>query len=110
MRNLTPAQGPWDARYDLKACADDKTLEINGQRIRAIHKRWWRVWMWGGTCFWTADRKRYWEGKVRARQLRIDLPRTHRDEMVHCITKDTSWLTLHGLMDYSLLIGSRRIP
>merc|ERR1719162_1164801 len=44
MRNLTPNVGTWRARYDLKGCDDDKALENEGLRIKAIHRRFWHFW------------------------------------------------------------------
>lgn len=107
MRNLLSSEKPWVARYDLKGCADDKTLELDGRRIRAVHKRVWKLHMWC-SCFWTYERWIYYEGKVRARSLRIDLPEAVRDNILRRINRDCDWLEEMGLMDYSLLVGMRR--
>lgn len=108
MRNLMPAGKPWAARYDLKGCDDDKTLEKDGDRICAVHKRFWRFWMWCRCC-WSDKRWHYYEGKRRARSLRIELPPSHCDEIVRMIAGDAAWLADHGLMDYSLLLGVREM-
>jgi len=109
MRNLLPQAGPWTAKYDLKGCADDKTLERDGRKIHAVHKRCWYVTMWC-SCNWTPERVIYKEGKVSAHTLKIDLPEAVRDEVLRDLRLDADWLSDQGLMDYSLLIGIRRFP
>merc|ERR1712046_127560 len=110
MRNLMPDKGPWIARYDLKGCADDKTLEKHGKRIHAVHKRVWYAHMWC-SCNWTHQRWVYYEGKVEARNFHmVNMPKEVRDEIVESIGRDCDWLKERGLMDYSLLLGIRKIP
>eukprot|EP00928_Gymnodinium_smaydae_P031665 TRINITY_DN23173_c1_g1_i4.p1 TRINITY_DN23173_c1_g1~~TRINITY_DN23173_c1_g1_i4.p1 ORF type:complete len:355 (-),score=63.26 TRINITY_DN23173_c1_g1_i4:1544-2608(-) len=109
MRHLMPFAGPWDAKYDLKGCADDKTLEMNGHAIPAVHKRIWNLPMWLGECAWTPARWTYYHGKVHARSLVLDLPQDVRDEVLRRIDRDCDWLARNGLMDYSLLLGVRRV-
>lgn len=108
MRNLMPKPGSYLAMYDLKGCDDDKTLELNGKRIPAVHKRFYTPHLWC-SCNWSADRWRYYEGKVRARSLKVELPARHRDQIVAAIAEDAAWLAECGLMDYSLLVGIRRL-
>lgn len=108
MRNLMHEPGPYLAMYDLKGCADDKTLELNGKTIHAVHKRFYTPLLWC-SCNWSADRWQYYEGKVRARNLKLELPAQYRDEIVHSIKEDTAWLIECGLMDYSLLVGIRQL-
>merc|ERR1712187_73346 len=109
MRNLMPDKGPWIARYDLKGCADDKTLEKHGKRIHAVHKRMWYITMWCSSN-WTPARWTYYEGKVEARNFHYSIPKAVRDEIVASINRDCDWLSERSLMDYSLLLGIRRIP
>jgi hypothetical protein len=104
MRN-TIGSGPFRAVYDLKACADDKTMELDGQPIKAVHKRWYKMGMKCGTCAWTPERHRYYNGKKAARHVSISLYDDQRDKVIECIARDTAWLTSHQLMDYSLLVA-----
>lgn len=108
MRNLMHQPGPYVAKYDLKGCADDKTLELNGKTIHAVHKRFFTPHMWC-SCNWSADRWKYYEGKVRARNLKLELPAQHREKIVRGIAADAAWLAECGLMDYSLLVGIRHL-
>lgn len=110
MRNLMPSKGPWARKYDLKGCADDKTMEVDGHTIRAVRKRIWHLHMWCHTCAWSPERWAYYEGKVHARNLKLDLPKQQRDEIVHYIQRDVDWLIERNIMDYSLLLGIRRFP
>lgn len=109
MRNLAPEQGYWAAKYDLKGCDDDKTLELRGRLIPPVRKRFYRADMWC-SCNWSKERWEYWEGKVRARALKIGLPPRQRDEIVDRIRGDAKWLIEQGLMDYSLFLAIRSIP
>lgn len=109
MRNLLASDGPWVARYDLKGCADDKTLERDGKRIEVIPKRVWQLHMWC-SCNWTPARWVYYEGKVAARNIKLTLPQEIRDQLIESISRDCNWLAERGLMDYSLLIGIRAFP
>lgn len=108
MRNVTPGS-PWRKRYDLKGCDDDKTLETDGARIRAVHRRWWSF-CWYFKCCWSADRWSYWNGKQHARQVRLQLPKALRDTFLKYLEGDVDWLNRCGLMDYSLLVGIKRFP
>eukprot|EP00931_Biecheleriopsis_adriatica_P026680 TRINITY_DN16201_c0_g1_i2.p1 TRINITY_DN16201_c0_g1~~TRINITY_DN16201_c0_g1_i2.p1 ORF type:complete len:364 (+),score=70.87 TRINITY_DN16201_c0_g1_i2:35-1126(+) len=108
MRNLTQV-GPFSVKYDLKGCADDKTLEVNDKLITPVRKRWFSPHMWC-QCAWNADRWQYYEGKVRARALRLGLAPAQRDEVVRLIASDAEWLVGQGVMDYSLLLAVRRLP
>jgi len=108
MRNLTEA-GPWFAKYDLKGCADDKTLEVNGKLIVPVRKRFYSPHMWC-TCMWSPERWEYYRGKVKARTLELGLAGTARQEVVKQISSDADWLISQSIMDYSLLIAIRRLP
>eukprot|EP00930_Biecheleria_cincta_P043552 TRINITY_DN29894_c0_g2_i1.p1 TRINITY_DN29894_c0_g2~~TRINITY_DN29894_c0_g2_i1.p1 ORF type:complete len:378 (-),score=72.19 TRINITY_DN29894_c0_g2_i1:78-1178(-) len=108
MRNLTQV-GPWTARYDLKGCADDKTLEIGGHIVKPVRKRFYMPHMWCH-CNWSPARWQYYEGKQRARALRLKLAGPQRDEAAELISSDAAWLSEQGMMDYSLLLAVRRLP
>jgi len=108
MRNLTE-MGRWSAKYDLKGCDDDKTLEVNGKLIRPVRKRFYSPHMWCA-CMWSPERWEYYQGKVQARALELGLAGPMRAEVVKQIGSDADWLIRHGIMDYSLLIAIRRLP
>merc|ERR1712039_403209 len=99
-----------DCVYDLKACADDKTLVKNNKKVQVVHKRIWNILMWGGTCCWTPERVTYYAGKQSARNLRLSLPADERQKVMQAIRRDTEWLQGHNLMDYSLLVAIRNGP
>lgn len=109
MANLFPAFLPWDEKYDLKGCDDDKTMAFKGKVVSAVHKRFWMLHMWCGTCAWSQDRWRYYEGKVHARALELFFPKSHRDDILERIRADTQFLIDEGIMDYSLMVGIRRM-
>jgi len=109
MRNILRHARPWQGLYDLKGCDDDKTLERNGQKIAVVHKRIWHVHMWCGNCTWTDDRMTYYQGKVAARSLQILLTPAQKARISKHLKLDTDWLAEEGLMDYSLLVGTKRL-
>lgn len=112
IRNLMPENGskwPWSARYDLKACADDKALELDGEEVVAVHKRAWQLHMWC-PCFWTAQRQRYYDGKMRARNLFLDISPVHREAIWCSLAADVDLFASQDLMDYSLLLGIQHVP
>lgn len=109
MRNLLAHKGPYVGLYDLKGCADDKTLEVNGRKVKAVNKRIWHLHMWGGECCWTEDRVTYYQGKVAARRLAITVTDEQREAIVERLKLDTAWLAANSLMDYSLLLGMCRV-
>jgi len=106
MRNLAPETFRWSEKYDLKGCADDKTLLWKGELIPPIRRRFYRADLWC-KCNWTPQRWRYVEGKERAAAFEIELPRGQRDKLVQVIEGDADWLTEQGLMDYSLFVAIR---
>ncbi|CAE7213465.1 unnamed protein product [Symbiodinium natans] len=108
MRNLTEA-GPWAAKYDLKGCDDDKTIELNGKTIQPVRKRFYRPHMWC-QCMWSPERWLYYQGKVQARALRLGVAGSHHEEVIQMIKSDAEWLISHDIMDYSLLVAVRRLP
>ncbi|CAJ1342494.1 unnamed protein product [Effrenium voratum] len=107
MRNCV-GKGPFQALYDLKGCADDKLLEKDGIPVTAVHKRIWNVPMWC-SCTWSQDRRRYYEGKLEARQVDIPLPAEQREAFLLALRRDVSWLAGQNLMDYSLLVAIKEI-
>mmetsp|Transcript_48141 Transcript_48141/g.111494 ORF Transcript_48141/g.111494 Transcript_48141/m.111494 type:complete len:370 (+) Transcript_48141:114-1223(+) len=109
MRNST-GKGPFAALYDLKGCADDKTVELKGIPIRAVHKRIWNVGMWCSTSAWSEERVRYFEGKKAARNVNICMTSEQRSKFLHCVKRDTEWLASQQLMDYSLLVAIKEGP
>lgn len=106
MRNSV-GHGPFSALYDLKGCADDKTMELHGQRIPAVHKRIWKCGMWCGKSSWTPERHRYYDGKVAARKVSIACTPDQRARLLGCMRRDVAWMQRHRLMDYSLLVATK---
>eukprot|EP00927_Polykrikos_kofoidii_P061664 TRINITY_DN5649_c0_g1_i1.p1 TRINITY_DN5649_c0_g1~~TRINITY_DN5649_c0_g1_i1.p1 ORF type:complete len:404 (-),score=76.00 TRINITY_DN5649_c0_g1_i1:28-1239(-) len=104
MRNAMGG-GRVERMFDLKGCDDDKTLVDNGRSVKAVHKRFYNLHLWGGTCCWTEDRVQYFRGKVNARKLQVHISAAEREKVLRAIRRDTEWLAGHGLMDYSLLLG-----
>lgn len=109
-RNLTPYKGPYHRRYDLKGCADDKTLERGGKSIPPVRKRIWKLHMWCSPCFLSEARRVYKKGKCDAFKLNLPVSPSHREIILKRIKRDTDWLAANNLMDYSLLVGLRKIP
>lgn len=101
--------GPFKVMYDLKACADDKLMEHDGERVEAVHKRIWNVPMWCGKCAWNAARKRYHIGKLQARSAEIVLTAAQREVFLGALCRDAEWLASHRIMDYSLLIAEKEV-
>merc|ERR1712039_784614 len=97
MRNGV-GSGPFKELYDLKGCADDKLLEVDGRSVRAIHKRIWNVGMWCNHSGWSEDRKRYYEGKQAARGVEIFMTPEQRTKFLQCLRRDTEWLASENIM------------
>jgi hypothetical protein len=106
MRNEV-GSGPFLALYDCKGCADDKTLELEGKPILAVHKRIWNLSMWCGRCGWSEARRTYYKGKEDASRLQLRVSREQRDTLVKQLARDVEWLTRNNLMDYSFLVAIR---
>jgi len=106
MRNEV-GNGPFKALYDLKGCADDKTLETNGKPREAIHKRIWNCSLWCGKCRWNHERHAYFNGKKDAAKLNLPMTEEQRTQLMKEISYDTQWLAEKNLMDYSLLVAVR---
>ncbi|CAE7530585.1 MSS4 [Symbiodinium natans] len=109
MRNSI-GKSPFHACYDLKGCADDKLIEKEGERIKAVHKRIWNVGMWCGQINWTDERKRYYAGKLEARGIEVELRPHQRSHFISLLKRDTDLLAGHNLMDYSLLVATKETP
>lgn len=106
MRNEV-GRPPYKALYDLKGCADDKTIVKEGQSVKAIHKRIWNLSMWCGKCRWNQERMAYWQGKKAASALELKLPEKQRTQLIRQLEYDCNWLARQQLMDYSLLVATR---
>lgn len=98
------------ASYDLKGCADDKTLEKDGARVKEVHKRVWMVHLWCGSCCWTRERKRYYEGKQHALMVNFHVTMPQQSEVETWVKRDCAFLSDHNLMDYSLMVSCTQIP
>jgi len=83
MRNVT-GSGPFLAKYDLKGCDDDKTLEVSGRKITP------------------ADTLKPNAGP---RSWNFMLTEGQREEVLNRMRRDAEWLTSHQLMDYSLIVA-----
>ena len=96
--------------YDLKGCADDKTLKVHGADVEAVHKRIFNVAMWLGTVFWSPERKHYYEGKLHARETVFPVSVAAHAEIVRKTARDVRLLQACGLMDYSLVVSFHAMP
>ena len=59
MENCLPHPGPYAGIYDLKGTNDDKTLLLNGDKVKDVHKRIWQAHLWLGKGMWSVERHRY---------------------------------------------------
>jgi hypothetical protein len=91
--------------YDLKGCADDKMMLRNGLQVNQIHNRCWMV---STKCFPTPERHIYVLGKDHAKKITFKIDEIQRNLILSKIKKDTDWLKLTGLMDYSLIVGIKK--
>ncbi|KAJ8602877.1 hypothetical protein CTAYLR_009940 [Chrysophaeum taylorii] len=98
------------SQYDLKGCADDKTLKKMGGKIPAVHKRIFNVPLWCGHAFWTPERTKYYEGKLHARQVRFLVSPSVHKEITSKIDRDVKFLQRWSLMDYSLVVSYHVLP
>lgn len=109
MGNMLRHPGPWVAKFDLKGCADDKTLERDQKKVQAVHKRIWKVPMWLGKVAWSDARKDYHSGKKAARKLKLPVTTSQREGISRRLKYDCDFLATRNLMDYSLVVGVRWI-
>jgi len=79
MRNVL-GSGPFLAKYDLKGCNDDKTLELFGEKV--------------GT-----------PGKWAAARVELVVTEQQHHAVMGKMQRDTQWLASNHLMDYSLIVG-----
>jgi len=91
--------------YDLKGCADDKTLTWNNEKVNEVHKRVWNAGMWCGQCLWSKERKNYYAGKLNAANTDFHVTETQKEKIEMWIKRDCTFLSDLGLMDYSLMVS-----
>ena len=107
---LTDPPGTYTAQYDLKGCADDKTLLRDGLRIKSVHKRFYNPKMWFGKVAWSEGRRVYHKNKVLARTDEFHVTGPQYVSFVRMLERDCAFLAGHNLMDYSLLVGVQSKP
>ena len=107
---LTDPPDTYTAQYDLKGCADDKTLLRDGLRIKSVHKRFYNPKMWFGKVAWSEGRRVYHKNKVLARTDEFHVTGPQHVSFVRMIERDCAFLAGHNLMDYSLLVGVQSKP
>lgn len=105
MRNVV-GNGPFLAKYDLKGCNDDRTLELFGHKLCPSRVLLWSAAHWcgplsGGGGDWAL----YSSGKWAAARADLVVTEKQREEVIRRMRRDTAWLTGHQLMDYSLMVG-----
>jgi len=106
MRNAIGG-GSCSQLYDLKGCADDKAIFLDGKEVPPVHKRIWNVGMWLSKSGWTEERHRYYDGKCAAYNVSIVCTPDQRSRLLGCIRRDVDWLQKNRLMDYSLLVATK---
>lgn len=105
MNNLMPPMPGLCSQFDLKGCADDKTLKREGTKVPPVHKRIFHPSMWLGKTFWSQDRKIYYEGKVYARKIRFPCSKEAHQDIIFKTQRDVAFLQEAHLMDYSLVVA-----
>jgi hypothetical protein len=93
--------------FDLKGCNDDKILVEDGEGIDEVHKRIWHVHMWCGKCCWSDERKRYHDGKTRAKSQKFHITAQQKDQLLKWLRASVTFLVQRNLMDYSLMVSSQ---
>jgi hypothetical protein len=103
MRNVL-GDGPFLAKYDLKGCNDDKTVELFGSKIQAAR---WAISGAGRWCGYAGpqDMCSYSAGKSAAAKADLVVTEGQREVVLGMIQRDTKWLSSMRLMDYSLIVG-----
>ena len=81
-----------------------------GEPVHAVHKRIFNVGMWCGDALWTPERKRYFEGKTHAREVKFHVSQQTHDEITAMTKRDVAFLQKWGLMDYSLVVSYHGVP
>jgi hypothetical protein len=107
MRNVLGA-GPFLAKYDLKGCNDDKTLELFGKKLTDASMLISNAGRWCGYfgseyCYDAFSE--FSAGKKAASRMDLVVTEAQREVILRRLQKDTEWLTSHQLMDYSLIVG-----
>jgi len=106
----TVGGGENKALYDLKGCADDKTLVQNGRKVRAVHKRIWNLSMWCTRMAWSTERWEYYAGKKAAKKIALQVTDMQRRSLLERMKRDIDFLIVNRLMDYSLLVAVKASP
>lgn len=101
-----PSKGSRRSTYDLKGCADDKTLSWNNEKVTEVHKRIFLPHMWCGTCLWSEDRRKYYDGKKNAARQEFHVTEAQKEKIEMWIKRDCTFLQDMGLMDYSLMVST----
>lgn len=108
MNSWAPVVKTADVKYllDLKGCRDDKIMVKDGESVLGVHKRFFKLHMFCGTCCWSAERKKYFEGKKEAFafNFNLELNPKQRDLVLKQIESDVRLFQRLGLMDYSLIL------
>jgi len=111
LQEVHHGNGSWSGLYDLKGSSDDKTLVLNGAGVKDVHKRVWQPHLWvpvvGKAVFWSSERHAYHEGKRHAADTSFAVTPHQSAALRKAVARDCAWLSSHGLMDYSLLVGTR---
>lgn len=100
MNNCIPDASPDPAKqtkciYDLKGCADDKTMLDHGVEVPAVHKRFSKPAMWCGTGMWSKERHTYFQGKVYARKATFAVSPASKEWLMLRIARDCGFLKEH---------------
>eukprot|EP01065_Artemidia_motanka_P016155 TRINITY_DN1989_c2_g1_i18.p1 TRINITY_DN1989_c2_g1~~TRINITY_DN1989_c2_g1_i18.p1 ORF type:complete len:205 (+),score=52.33 TRINITY_DN1989_c2_g1_i18:504-1118(+) len=98
----------WAAIFDFKGCKDDKCVADDQGVVPAI-----RLGAARGPLRWAsyvgdAGRLRYEAGKAAAARSQFVVDRATRDALLRALEGDVEFLSRHGLMDYSLIVGVLR--
>jgi hypothetical protein len=96
MRNIT-GSGPFLAKYDLKGCNDDKTLELLGTKVTPANPLMSEFGCWFNSS------------PSATPGVDIMVTEGQRAEVLHRMHRDAKWLTSNQLMDYSLIVAAKAI-
>lgn len=95
--------------YDLKGTNDDKTMILNDEAVKDVHKRIWNVHLWAGKTMWSKDRHIYHEGKIHAESTKFGVTQEICSNIKSMLKRDCDLLKRHKLMDYSLIVSTRTL-
>ena len=96
--------------YDLKGCADDKTLVLDQQVVAAVHKRIWNVGLWVSKHTWSKERHHYYQGKVSAVSTQFHVTYAQRQRIVRALQKDIELLKHLGREQYEVVVTAAGGP